>query len=236
MKERNNGKPHKKPNSRGLVRDIKGTDRRLIIHVKITGAWLSVRGTIVSGKLSSATEFWYFLCARYNVSPLNLQSHCNGCGPVFMVNHTLSCSTDGLVNARHNKIRDKIFYLSQRAFTSASVRAEPLIHHGHTISDQEIRQGSDKDKEMRGDVMVRGLWDRQVDTIIDVKLGDADADSYKYEPIEALLTRRYTIKKDNHGKHCHDQWKHFSAFVLSVDIILGREARVVLSQLIQAMA
>ena len=38
-------------------------------------------------------------------------------------------------------------------------------------------QGSDKDKETRGDVMVRGLWDRQVDTIIDVKLGDADADS-----------------------------------------------------------
>ena len=37
--------------------------------------------------------------------------------------------------------------------------------------------------------MVQGLWDLQVDDIIDVKLGDANTDSYKYEPMEALLAR-----------------------------------------------
>ena len=61
--------------------------------------------------------------------------------------------------------------------------------------------------------MVRGLWDRQVDAIVDVKIGDADADSYKYEPMTALLHRGETIKKEKHGKHCHNQRKHFSAFV-----------------------
>ena len=152
--------PHKKPNSRGLVRDIKGTDRRLIIHVKITGAWLSVRGTIVSGKLSSATEFWYFLCARYNVSPLNLQRHCSGCGTAFGVTHALSCITGGLVIARNEKICDQLLYLHPSAFKSASVCSEPLIYLGYTISEQEIRQGSDKYKETQGDVMVQGLWDR----------------------------------------------------------------------------
>ena len=86
----------------------------------------------------------------------------------------------GTVIARHNKIRDKLFYLSRRAFTSAYVRAELLIHQVHTRSEQYICQGSDKDKETRGDVMARGLWDCQVDVIIDVKLGDADADTYKY--------------------------------------------------------
>ena len=35
--------------------------------------------------------------------------------------------------------------------------------------------------------MVQGLWDRQVDAIINVKLGDADADSLNYEPMAALL-------------------------------------------------
>ena len=53
--------------------------------------------------------------------------------------------------------------------------------------------------------MVRGLWDRQVDTIIDVKIGDADSDMYKYEPTTALLTRQENIKKEKHRKHCHDQ-------------------------------
>ena len=44
------------------------------------------------------------------------------------------------------------------------------------------------------------------------------------------------IKKNKHGKHCHDQEKYFSPFVLSVDRMLGREALVILYQLIQVMA
>ena len=34
------------------------------------------------------------------------------------------------------------------------------------------------------------LKDRQVEAIIDVKIGDADADSYKYEPMSVILARR----------------------------------------------
>ena len=60
--------------------------------------------------------------------------------------------------------------------------------------------------------MIRGLWDCQVDTIIDVKLGDADADTYKYEPITELLDSRENTKKDKHGKHYHKQRKHFLLF------------------------
>ena len=98
-----------------------------------------------------------------------------------------------------------------------------------------MRQGSDKDKETRGDVMIQGLWDSQVDAIIDVKLGDADVDTYKYEPMTGLLVRWEKIKKYKHGKYCHDQRKHFSLFVLSVDGMLGREALFVISQLIRSM-
>ena len=79
--------------------------------------------------------------------------------------------------------------------------------------------------------MARGLWDCQVDVIIDVKLGDADADTYKYEPMTALLVRCENIKKDKHGKHCHNQRKVFLPFVISVDRMLGRESPIVLYQL-----
>ena len=103
--------------------------------------------------------------------------------------HTLSYSIGGVVIARHNEIRDELLYLYRRACTSATVRAEPLIHQGHTRSEQEIRQGRDKDKETWGDVMIRGLWDRQFDAIIDVNLDDADTDMYRYKPMTALLDR-----------------------------------------------
>ena len=84
--------------------------------------------------------------------------------------------------------------------------------------------------------MVRGLWDCQVDAIIDVKLGDTGSDSYMYEPTAALLAQWETIKKDKHDKHCHDQRKMLLLFVLSVGGMLGREALVILSKLIWFMA
>ena len=57
--------------------------------------------------------------------------------------------------------------------------------------------------------MIRGLLDWQVKSINDVKLGNADTDSYKYEPMEVLLDKWGTIKKDKHGKHCDYQRKKF---------------------------
>ena len=91
---------------KGLIRDLKGTENRLIIQAKSTYTWLSARGTTVSGTLLSATEFRDFLCACYNVSPLNLQSNCGRCGTAFGVTHALSCSTGGLVITPQNEIRD----------------------------------------------------------------------------------------------------------------------------------
>ena len=41
--------------TKGLVSELKGTDKRLILRAKISGAWLSVRGTTVSGTVLSAT-------------------------------------------------------------------------------------------------------------------------------------------------------------------------------------
>ena len=84
--------------------------------------------------------------------------------------------------------------------------------------------------------MVQGLWDCHVDAIIDFKIGDSDADTYKYEPMTAFLTRWETIKKDKNVKHFHDQRNVFSLFVLSVDGMTGREVLVVLSQLSRLMA
>ena len=40
---------------KGLVRDLKGTNKRLILQAKNTGAWLSVSVTTVLGTVISAT-------------------------------------------------------------------------------------------------------------------------------------------------------------------------------------
>ena len=62
---------------------------------------------------------------------------------------------------------------------------------------------------MRWDMIIQCLWDQQADAIINIKLGDANADSYKYEPMVVILAWWEIINKDKHGKHCHDQRKNF---------------------------
>ena len=72
---------------KGLVSNLKSTDKQLLLRAKSIDAWMSVHGTTVSGIVLSATEFLDFLCARYNVSPLNLQSFCDRFGAAFGVTH-----------------------------------------------------------------------------------------------------------------------------------------------------
>ena len=74
--------------------------------------------------------------------------------------------------------------------------------------------------------MIQRLWDRQVEAIIQVKIGGAHKYYYKYEPIAALLSRWETIKKDKHGNNCNDQRMVFTICYFSQwnarDIIPGR--------------
>ena len=85
-------------------------------------------------------------------------------------------------------------------------------------------------------MIIKDLWDCQVNAIIDVKHGDADTDMYKYKPMTSLLARWENTMKYKHRNHSHDQQKHSSMFVLSVDRMLGRKTLVVLYILIRFMA
>ena len=71
--------------------------------------------------------------------------------------------------------------------------------------------------------MIQVLWDRHTDSIIDVKLGNADADSYIFEPMVVLLAQWEKINKDKQGKNWHYKQKQIYLFISSVDGMLGRE-------------
>ena len=60
---------------KGLVGDLLGFYWHLILCAKNTGTWLNIRCTAVTGTVMLATEIRDFLCAHYNVIPLNLQSN-----------------------------------------------------------------------------------------------------------------------------------------------------------------
>jgi len=68
--------------------------------------WLSVTPTNDNHFALSPDEFRDALPIRYNYSPRDLPSTCDGCGEELNLCHALNCKKGGLVTARHNEIRD----------------------------------------------------------------------------------------------------------------------------------
>ena len=89
--------------------------------------------------------------------------------------------------------------------------------------------------DKRCDVLIQVLWEIQSEDIIDVRLEDPGCDSYKKYPIGTILAS-WGNKKGKHINHCHEQQKYFSPFLLSVDVIIVKEALVVLANFSQPMA
>ena len=73
--------------------------------------------------------------------------------------------------------------------------------------------------ETRGGVLIWGLGKPD---IIDVRFGESEADTYRKEPMDKLLACWEKENKYKHSKHCHEQWKQFSPFSLSVDGMLRK--------------
>ena len=135
-----------------------------------------------------ATEFRYFLCACYYVTPPNLQRNFDGRGTSFDVRHALSCIKVGLLITSHNEVCEKLLYISWWALPSASLRVKHFIRQGRIRSEGGTRQGSDI-LDTRGGVIIRGLWYRQTNTIINIKTGDNDTDTYKFDPMNKIVAR-----------------------------------------------
>ena len=92
----------------------------------------------------------------------------------FLVRHVMSCPNGGLVITRHNKICDVIIHLAKQYLPPNCVRGETLIHQGRRGSEKELcHRGSVP--QTCGDVSIRGLPERQMEEMIDVRFGDDDA-------------------------------------------------------------
>jgi hypothetical protein len=112
------------------------------------------------------------------------------------------------VISRHNEIRDELADLAAKAIIPSAVRNEPLIHAScPAVKMSELDQ---KDQpavsrnlhknrgEIRGDVSIRGLWNRGTDCIINVRVTDIDAKSnLSKDPAKVL--EAHEKEKKNRG-------------------------------------
>jgi hypothetical protein len=89
--------------------------KRAILRSRENGAWLTRCPSCMNGTELSQEEFQDNLRLRFSLPPLNLPSHCDGCGQRFSVNHALQCKKGGLVHLRHNDVADEWAGLCQQS-------------------------------------------------------------------------------------------------------------------------
>ena len=137
-------------------------------------------------------EFQDSIRTRAALAPLNLPSHCDGCGDNFTINHAHSCKNGGNIIARHDEISSELISLCTMAFRPSAVRAEPQIHAGSSTTPTP---DTNVDTSERGDVLCRGLWSNGQDAILDIRVTDTDQASYLARDPEKVLQSAEKEKK-----------------------------------------
>ena len=177
---------------------------------------------------------------------LHLPKTCDGCTHQFTLQHALGCKKGGLVIFRHNEIRDELGYLASLAFTPSKVQDEPLINtspapaffgeHEDNLQDRRDSPTLGTDADERGDLLIQGLWTRTNACMVDVRVTDTDAKSYRTKDPKKVLATQEREKKKKYLEKCLQQRRHFTPFVISTDGLLGYEAAYLLKRIAYALS
>ena len=123
---------------------------------------------------------------------------------------------------------------SSAHFTMPSnVRDEPLIRpcrdsDGVSMNIKLTDRNSGVTAEVnsdRGDILIRGFWERNTDCIVDARICDVHKPSYKDRTPESVLRSAEVEKKKKCLDPCLKQIRHFTPFVVSCEGDAGKISR-----------
>ena len=130
--------------------------------------------------------------------------------------------------------------MAAKAIIPSAIRNEPLIHSSCPADkmpdlvpkNPTVSRNLHKNRgEIRGDLCIRGLWNKGTDCIIDVRVTDTDAKSNLSKDPAKVLETHEREKKRKYLEPCLAQRRHFTPFVVSTDGLIGKEAASLLKKL-----
>eukprot|EP00957_Ditylum_brightwellii_P124774 9510951-Ditylum_brightwellii.AAC.1 len=185
--------------------------------------WISVVPCSANNSVLGKDEFRDMILYCYRTTPKDLPEIGNGCGKQYSLQHALQCKTGGLILGRHDNARDDLGHVSTQACLPSSIRDDPKIKSSRddksgkkycgdtTIKEDKdtvcIHWKHDKDKDpgLYGDLMIRHLWKRQTDCILDSRITNTDAKSYISCSMESVLAVQEKEKKDKYLQACFEK-------------------------------
>ncbi|MGL4351554.1 MAG: reverse transcriptase domain-containing protein [Plesiomonas shigelloides] len=214
-----------------------------------TGAWLTARPGTLERTSLSAQEWRDGIYLRYGMTPQGLPALCDGCNQPNSTNHAFNCLFGGLVTLRHNDIREELGAIASEIFQPTAITIEPSltttptsaipvgqqIHNNNTTTIEtnlppETAPTANSTHE-RGDIAIRGLFERGTNAIIDVKIANLDSISYRSQDPEKVLHNQEKLKQQKYKSICETRRESFHPFVASSDGMLAPEATKILQHL-----
>ena len=211
------------------VNGIPNTRKRIIERAPHTGIWMSQYPGIYNGNILSPEEFRDSILTRYGETPEKLHTHCDGCGKKSSLDHLLTCKTGGLVHLAHDELRDELATLCKQAYVPNAVQLEPPIQNNSDSTTENYTQD-------RGDIGIRGFWDKQFDCIVDIRITYPESNSYRNSTVEKLLEKQENEKKKKYLQPCLERRRHFTPFIATTDGMLGKEAQKFIERLVTHLA
>ena len=101
--------------------------RRIKKQINGTGSFLTAIPHFLNGTILSANQWRDNIRLLFNLEPLDMPQHCDGCGAKMTVDHALSCKVGGLVHIRHNDLNNEWCWLGSCALSHSCVEREPSI-------------------------------------------------------------------------------------------------------------
>eukprot|EP00978_Attheya_sp_CCMP212_P047372 scaffold421334_cov62-Attheya_sp.AAC.3 len=140
----------------------------------------------MNGCILSDLEFRDGLRLRYAMTLQNLPTHCDVCNAKCNIDHALNYKKGELVIARHNKVKDELGFLATLATSPNAVCDDPFIFPGRAANGEgncesnscPHVQSSTNNEGDQGDLLLRGIWERQTHCVVDVCIANVDSGSY----------------------------------------------------------
>ena len=238
---RTSGKAMAETSLTTLCSSMTPLDARRTRRNEEAGAWISIQPTYTNGLSLSKDEWRDGVRMRYGLQLQDLQKKCDGCGGRFSIEHALKCKQGGLVVGHHNEVRDECGALAVQAMSANRVRDEPKIvishsentsapasanTHGTTPPPNPITP-THQDGHFfdRGDLLVRGLWEKNTACVLDIRVTDTDQPAYRGSTPEQVVAAQEKTKKKLYQARCFENRRHFVPYVCCVSGFLGKEAK-----------
>ena len=163
-------------------------------QMKGASSWLSALPLVNDHTHLNKREFSDTIRLRYRWPLKRLPALCP-CGKQFNIDHALNCPKGGLINQRHNRMRDLFASVMNEVHNDVAI--EPQLM---PLTGEQLPISANKADDARADISTRGFWQDGQRAFFDVTVFNPFAQSHQNSSLEKNFAASEKDKKRKYNQ------------------------------------